>query len=453
MRLYFGLLVSVVFPAFSGSLFAAESAVPSGDALSLSQAEQNALRRQPSIRQAQGQSEASAGRVEEARAGYLPQVAATATYERTTGNYALRPGALPQTVTANGMPVMTTTNAVSWDPAFNYWSFGLSGSQLIYDFNATAERWLSAVAGHEATEATARATEIQALLAVRRSYFQARAQRDLARVAEEAVTNQQKHVEQITELVKAGMRSQIDLATTRTALANARVQMVSTENAYAAARAVLNQSMGLPMDRAYELTDSELPAVAGEDDDANALTGQALRGRPEIAAVDDQRRAQEKLVAAYRGTYGPALSATAGLTDVGAAIDRLTPNWFVGLTASWAILQGGLTHGQVREANGTLTALAAQADAVRLQVGVEVEQARLAVRAAKSSIDGAEEALANAREQLRLAEGRYQTGQGSVIELADAQVAYTTAEAQQVSAHFGLAASRAQLLAALGVRS
>jgi len=94
--------------------------------------------------------------------------------------------------------------------------------------------------------------------------------------------------------------------------------------------------------------------------------------------------------------------------------------------------------------------LSAQAEAVRLQISVDVEQARLAVRAAKSSIDGAEEALTGAREQLRLAEARYQTGQGSVIELADAQVAYTTAEAQEVSARYGLASARAQLLAALG---
>jgi outer membrane protein len=107
----------------------------------------------------------------------------------------------------------------------------------------------------------------------------------------------------------------------------------------------------------------------------------------------------------------------------------------------------------VREARGTAASLAAAADGVRLQVGVDVEQARLAVRAAKASIGGANEALVNAREQLRLAEGRYETGLGSVIELADAQVAYTTAEAQQVQAVFNLAAARAQLLAALGRRS
>ena len=417
---------------------------PGAPALSLGQAEQMALRRQPSIRQAQGQAEAAAGRVEEARAGYLPQVGATAVYQRTTGNFAVRPGATPQNATA--------TMPVDWTPHFNYWTVGVSASQLIYDFNSTADRWRSAAAGRDAALSSARATEAQALLAVRRGYFQARAQRDLARVAAEALENQQRHLEQIQAFVRAGMRSEIDLATTRTAVANARVQLVNADNAEASARAVLNQAMGVPEATVYELIDSDAVAVPGEDGAGAELVRAALGARPEIAAAEQQRRAQELTVAAFHGNYGPAVSATGGLTGAGKSLNDLTPNWFVGLGASWQILQGGLTRGQIREANGTLAALAAQADAVRLQVGVEVEQARLAVRAAKSSIGGAEEALANARDQLRLAEGRYRTGLGSVIELSDAQVAYTTAAAQEVSARYSLAAARAQLLAALGTK-
>lgn len=417
--------------------------------LTLQQAEQNALRHQPTIREAQAQVEVAAGKLEQARAGYLPQLGITATYQRTTSNFAPRPGALPQTV--NGVAVMPAP--ASWDPRYNFWNFGLSASQLIYDFNATANHWRAASVGRDAAESTARAQEIQALLAVRQAYFQARAQRDLVAVGKENVANQQRHVDQIEELVKAGLRSQIDLATTRTDLANARVSLVNTENAYLTALAVLSQSMGLPSDRSYKLGDSELGPVPGEDGDARALTDEALRARPEVAAANQQRRAQELEVSAARGGYGPALSATGGVTEVGAAIDRLTPNWFVGVSATWGIFQGGLTHGQVREARGTLGSLEAQLDIVRLQVSVEVQQARLAVRAAKASIGGANEALRNAREQLRLAEGRYDTGLGSVIELADAQVAYTTAQAQQVSAVFGLASARAQLIAALGQRS
>jgi outer membrane protein len=444
------LLFAILVVAASGAARAQAVSAPAAPALTLADAERNALRHQPNLRQAEGQSEAAEGRVIEARAAYLPQIGATATYQRTTGNFASRPGALPSTVTANGMPVTPATAPVNWNPAFNYWNFALTGSQLIYDFNATADRWRSAAAGHDAAVANRRAVEVVVLQNVRHAYFQARAQRDLSRVAEESVANQQRHVDQIQALVRAGMRSQIDLATTRTALANARVQMVTAQNNYAAGLALLAQTMGMPADQAYELTDSALPAVAGEDGSARDLTDRALRERAEIAVAEQQRRAQELLVGAYRGSYGPTLAATAGITDVGSALDRLAPNWFVGLTASWAFLQGGLTTGQVHEAGGTLTALGAQAEAVRLQVSVEVEQARLAVRAAKSSIAGTQEALEGAREQLRLAEARYQTGQGSVIELADAQVAYTTAEAQEVSARYGLASARAQLLAALG---
>ena len=76
--------------------------------------------------------------------------------------------------------------------------------------------------------------------------------------------------------------------------------------------------------------------------------------------------------------------------------------------------------------------------------------ARLAVRAARATIGAAQDAATSARDQLRLAEQRFATGVGSIIELTDAQVVYTSAAAQLVQARYGLSAARAQLLAALG---
>jgi outer membrane protein len=329
---------------------------------------------------------------------------------------------------------------------------GATGSQLIYDFNVTADRWRSAAANRDAAEANEQSAAQQALLNVRKAYFAARGQRDLVRVAEEAVTNQQKHLDQIIALVGAGMRSQIDLATQRTALANSRVAAVNAENAYLTDLALLDQAMGLPSESAFELTDTEMPAVPGEDGEERSLIESAVKARPEVVNADQQVRGQDLLVSSYRGSFLPAFSAVGGASDVGSGTTTGSANWYLGLQASWSILQGGLTRGQLHEAKGTLSALTAQADGVRLQVSVDVVQGRLAVRGAKSTIGGAEEALTNAREQLRLAEGRYETGQGSIIELADAQVAYTTAEAQEVSARYSLASARAQLVTALGIR-
>jgi outer membrane protein len=428
--------------------------IPSGPALTLAAAEQATLANQPTVKQAAGQTEVAAARVEEARAGYLPQVTGTATYERTTANYVFRPGV---NVATNNMGMgmggtMVTVPPPSWTNLFNFWTFAATGSQLIYDFNTTIDKMRSAEWSHGAAESSQQAATQQVIFNVRRAYFSARGQRDLVMVANEAVANQKKHLDQIVVMVGAGMKSQIDLATQRTALANSEVQAINAANGYAADLALLNQAMGAPSGSAFDLTDTEMPPVPGEDGDERQLIESALKARPEVAAAEKNRRAAELTVSSDRGNYWPALSGIASLTASGTDITNLGPNWYIGAQASWAFFLGGLTRAQIREAKGNLAGIAAQAEAAKLQVSVDVVQGRLAVRGAKATISGAEEALTNAREQLRLAEARYQTGQGSIIELADAQVAYTTAEAQEVSARYSLAAARAQLIVAMGVR-
>jgi outer membrane protein len=128
----------------------------------------------------------------------------------------------------------------------------------------------------------------------------------------------------------------------------------------------------------------------------------------------------------------------------------LTWNWGAGLLLSVPVFQGGLTRAQVREAEFNLVSIQAQADAERQQVRLDVEQARLAVRADKEALTASVEALANAQVLLQLAEGRYETGVGSIIELGDAQVALTSAAQQKVQAEYNLSQARAGLIKALG---
>jgi outer membrane protein len=131
-------------------------------------------------------------------------------------------------------------------------------------------------------------------------------------------------------------------------------------------------------------------------------------------------------------------------------LDSLTPSWAIGAQLLWPIFQGGITKGVVHTAEANLSYADAALEAERLQVRFDVLQAVLTLRATKVAIDASREALVNAREQLRLAEGRYQSGVGSIIELGDAQIAATNAAAQVVQADFNLATARAQLLTALG---
>ncbi len=125
-------------------------------------------------------------------------------------------------------------------------------------------------------------------------------------------------------------------------------------------------------------------------------------------------------------------------------------NAAAGVTLTWNLFQGGLTTGTVHEAEGNLGFAAAQLDVLRQQVRVDVDQALLGIRAAKAALSSSRDALVAARQRLSLAEGRYQNGSGSVIELGDAQIAAANAAAQVVQTDFQLATARAQLLWALG---
>jgi outer membrane protein len=407
--------------------------------LTLPEAIRTGLARQPQLLQAQAGTRAGDARSDEARSGLLPQLAVSASYQRTTFNFTQRPGI---TQAAPSPPS-------SWNTT-NYWQGGATLSQLIWDFGQTSGRWRAAQAAAEALRNSEGYTAMQVTLGVEAAYFTARAGKALVVVARENLTNQDAHLRQIEGFVRAGTRPEIDLAQARTDRANALVQLISAENGYATERAQLNQAMGVEGPTDYDVADDALPAIQGEDLTLDPLLAEAIQRRRDVAALEQQARAQELTIGSVKGAYWPTLGASMNASEAGSAIDNPAWNWNVTVALTWNIFQGGLTSAQVREARANLEAAQAQLAALRQQVRVDVEQARLAVRASKQALSASDEALVNARERLRLAEGRYRAGAGSVIELGDAQVALTTAAAQRVQAEYNLYTSRAQLVRALG---
>ncbi len=420
---------------------AAQTAQPERKVLSLSDAVRTALAQQPALRQSQAGTDAAYARADEARAPLLPQVSASATYSRQTGNFVQRPGQLPSTF---------QSSAGTSFRSFDFFLFGAAASQLIWDFGLTLDRWRAAQANAAAQLATEDAFRLFTILNVQVSYLNAGARRDLVQVARETLANQELHLKQITGFVQVGTRPEIDLAQARTDEANARVQLITAENNYAISKAQLNQAMGVEGPTDYDVGNDTIGPFAQEDQPLAPLLDVALHTRPEFVSVDQQVRAQELTIASVRGAYFPSLGAGFTFSDNGPRLDSLTWNWTAQATLQWNLFQGLLTNSQMHEARANLIGFQAQRDILRQQVRLEVEQDRLALLAAKEALGAAEEALTNARIRLRLAERRYQTGVGSVIELSDAQVAATAAAAQEVGARFNLAIARAQLLKAIG---
>ena len=408
--------------------------------LSLAAAERAALTGHPQLQLARTQTQVASSRVDQARAGYLPQLTVTASYQRTTGNFSPRPGTT----------VATATGSWTLNPAYDLFNVGLGAQQLLYDFGQASSRISAAEAIYGAQASTERVVKLQVTLAVRRAYYQASAQKSLLGVARESLENQRRHLAQIQGFVTVGTRPNIDLVQARSDVANAQYSLTAAQGAFDASRAQLNQAAGLMADTDYDVMEEAPAPLDDEDQPLQALVDKALAARPEFVALERQRVAQEAAIRAGKGAYGPTLSAQAGATEAGIALNNMVPNWNVGVALAWPIFQGGLTRAQVREAELGLDTLSAQRNALVLPVQLDVDQARLVVRSAKAGLEAAQSFVANARERLRLAEGRYTQGVGSIIELSDAQLAATNASAQLVQARFTLASARAQLLGALG---
>ena len=415
---------------------------PSGQrVVTLAEVERVAIQQQPQLLVAKANTSVAEAQADQARAPMLPQVTGSAAYSRQTGNFAPRPGAIP-----------TAAGATSWSlsQTYDYWNFGLTATQLIYDFGQTSGKYRAASLNADAQRAAELTTRVQIVLNVRRAYFNARANKDLVDVARETLDDQNKHLMQVQGYVQVGTQPPIALAQQKAAVANAQVQLITAQNNYETAKAQLNQAAGIPTGTEYDVADEDMPPIADEDQPLEVLASKAIAARPELAVLVKQREVQQASLTAARGGYGPAIAASAGATDSGLQLDQMVPNWSVGVGVTWPIFQGGLTTGLVRQAEAGLESVDAQRSLEELQVRLDVDSARLAVRAAKATIGAVEDALNSAREQLRLAEQRYATGVGNIIELVDAQVAYTGAAAQVVQARYGLASARAQLLAALG---
>ncbi|WP_394850066.1 TolC family protein [Pendulispora brunnea] len=418
-------------------LFAqAVSAVPPPRILTLREAMDTAATNQPLMRQARANTAVSKARVEQVRSGYLPQLTGTATYRRGTANAVPGP--------AGGQ------NNVSWTDTYNSFNFGLNATQLIYDFGQTDGRWRAADRTVDASQANERTARVTTQLNVKNAYYFVRATKALVKVQEETLANLDRHVQQSQAFVQVGTRPEIDVVQSRTQYANGRVQLITAKNNFEISKAALNQQMGIVADTNFDVGEEDVGPLQDEDLPVDAAIKKAIAQRPELMTLAKQKEAQELIIRASKGAYGPSLVATAGLTAAGTEIEHLGPNWSVGASLNWPILSGWQTHGIVHEAEATLTNIAAQVDQQQLQVSYEVQQAWLNVKANREAIDAAREALTNAREQLRLAEGRYQAGTGNIIELNDAQVAATTAAANVITADYNLATARAQLLAAMG---
>ena len=446
----------VASPATTGSapVFQTGATVPisPGSSLTLKRAISIALEYHPRIKEAAENTNVASERVGEARSLLGPQVLGIGEDLGSTLNgiantsYYDPAGMFPR-MTGRNHDLPSNNFSQNWDTSNNYMS-GVAVSQFLFDFGRrhgfVAQRRFEAAAA----SATEDLTKLDLIFEVSQRYFEVLQAKALIRVYEKAVQQRQYHLHEAQVKANAGLRPQLDVYVTQAEVERAELHLVDAKNAYADAKASLNNAMGMS-DRMpnYHLTD--ILTYSPVTESLPTLLNEAMQQRPDLKALNDQARAMGARIVQYKSDYYPTVNAMSGYSAMGTGLPAVN-NFNVGILVTWPIFNSFLTTHQVAEAAAQQRAVQDGINDLQQRVILEVQTTFLNLQAALQRIRRAEKALAASRAQLELAEKRYETGLTNIVELEDAQRYYTYDDAAYASALYGFSVAKASVDRATG---
>jgi outer membrane protein len=387
--------------------------------LTLPEATALALRKQPTLRAAQGSLTAAQARVPQARSGYYPR-------------FDLQAG-----IQTSEFQSDTTNNRTRSESTFA----NIEGRQLIYDFGKTAALVDEAKAGSRVASGELERVRDLVVQNVRQAYFNLLQARRLVGVADAALARSELNLRSARGFFDVGTKPKSDVTRAEVEVANARVDVIRARNLVRFTETSLANALGLEATVPIEIDDilTYEPVAL----DPAQLLVEALGNRPELRQFQARLDAARAQLAGARARYLPDLTVngSAGMASDDAVVSTdgvagvtFADTWSISGQLTWNLFEGFFTKYRVKETQALVETARANYETTELQVRLEVEQAYIAVIEAAERYGATEKAVESAQENLRLAQGRYDAGVGTILELTEAQLSLTNAEANSVRA-------------------
>ncbi len=396
--------------------------------LSLQEAHEMALRNHPLISVAALKALASQQVVTEARSGFFPNISVNSVSVGTAENNTR----------------LSAIGALNNPAIFDRNAEGLLISQLITDFGRTANLTKSAKFQAEAAANNTQATREQILLAVDGAFYSAQQAQAVTKVALQTVAARQLFLDQVSELARNQMKSDLDVSFAKVNVEDAQLLLAKAQNDLDASFAQLSNLLGLRETRRFALVEEPLPQPASTN--VSDFVQQALRLRPDVVSLRDQQQAASSLARANRDARFPTIAAV-GSAGVAPVHEAPLADTFAaaGVIINLPVFAGGLYAARQHEAE--LQAQAAQESLRDLENNVirDVHIAWLNAQNAfeRHRISG--RLLDNARQSYDLAQARYKVGLSSIVEFNQAELSLISAQITEANTLYEYLVQRSAL--------
>jgi outer membrane protein len=247
-------------------------------------------------------------------------------------------------------------------------------------------------------------------------------------------------------LTKNKLRSTLDLTFAQVNLSQAKLLELDAENNVESTVAALTAVLGFDKNMHYELVEENTEAPPPPPPDVDVLINTALQQRPDLQAFTFNAQAAEKFLRAQRDQLLPTISALGIAGGIPVRPDCLGgcfPNYFIsswygaiGVNMEIPIFNGFLFTSEASEAKSRANAAYENTRNLRDNVVRDVRTAWLSATTAFQKVGVSAELAKEANLSLNLAQGRYQLGLSSIVELSQAQLQQTDAAIGYVNAQY-----------------
>ncbi len=375
-----------------------------------------------------------------ARAGGLPQVEASFTYNRNW--------LLPSFIFAGSAVKIGTENNITGIMSVRQ---PLYAGGRIRAFEDMARRQFAMLGQTE------RQTTQLVMAEVEERFYDLLLAEELRTVSHLALAWARRNLSEVEAWAQAGRAAELDQLRAQVQVSNMRADSIRAENNLRLATMALKDVVGLDLDRAIEVRGTFRTETALDLDDPEALVTLGLSERPELAHVEQEIGWHERKIAADQASTRPrvelvATGQTQFQSDEFDLADReWRKSWNTGLVVQIPLFDGRLTGARVAQARQDLRRIEYDHQRIEREVRLQIQQAYYAVEEASERIEAHRDAVLQAEKGLEVAELRYVSGVGTQLENLDAQLALVEARTQSAVARRDKALALMRLEQTVGV--
>jgi outer membrane protein len=351
-------------------------------------------------------------------------------------------------------PSLITGRPIISSPQDQY-TFTTSFTQPIFTgFNILTEYQLNEL-GLDRAEVSAKLTRQDVILDTKNAFFSVLKNQKLLDVAQQTVTSISAQKEVSENFYKVGLSPLNDLLQSQVQLANARQTLTIAQNNLEIARTNFNTVLRRPLSTPVLLVEEvEIEPFALNLDDCFA---QAQRNRLELQVADLDIDIAGKQVKQSEKDYYPTVNLVGQYARTGddwrahggEGISD-SAGWNVAATATWDFFQWGRTGYGRKEKLSRLAQSRYRKTQVTDTVDQEVKQSYLRTREAEQNIRTIEKAVEQSKENLRITEEQYKEQVATQTDVLVAQTLVTQTMTNYYNALYDYKIAKSVLMRAIG---